>query len=614
MTLPEHARREIEMLAARYPERRAALLPALRVVERECGAVTEPGMLEVAGLLGVPPAHVFGVFTFYTHYRRATDGTFVLQVCSTLPCALRGSERIFDRIAERLGLRNGQTTRDGRFTLKKVECLADCDRAPLLQCNDDYLEFLTPERIDELIGQLERGSPAFAPEGASAGRPAFARVRAEVSRTRHEPVVLKYVEHPDSHTIGFYESHGGYRQAERVVRSVAPKEIIETVKASGLRGKGGAGFSTGMKWGFIAPDSPNKRYLICNADESEPGTFKDKMILEEDPHAVLEGIIIAAKAIGARDAYVYIRGEFSHGARVVQGAIDEATRKGYLGKKIFGTDYDLEVTVHRGAGAYICGEETGLITSLEGERGYPKIKPPFPAVEGFFRCPTIVNNVETLASVPAIFEKGVDWHRSAGTKECPGWKIFCLCGHVARPGLYEVPLGTPLRELIYELGGGIADGRSLKAVIPGGISAAVLTPDEIDVAMDFEALKKAGTMLGSGGVIVMDDRTCMVDAVWNTLRFFHHESCGQCTPCREGTGWLEKMLERIERGGGRPSDLARIDEICDAMVGRTICVLADAAAMPTQSILKKYRSEFEQHIRERGCPLRRAEAPAHARV
>ena len=594
--LSDKARREIEALAGRYPERRAALLPALRVVERELGAVTEPGMLQVAEILGVSPAHVFGVFTFYTHYRRATDGKYVLQVCSTLPCALKGSERIYDHLVERLGIRNGETTRDGRFTLRKVECLADCDRAPLAQCNDDSVEFLTPERIDELIDQLNRDAPAFT------------RVSAAVPKTKYEPVTLKYVEHPKSHTMKFYESHGGYRQAERAVKKLSPAKIIEIVKSSGLRGKGGAGFPAGLKWGFVPKDSPKPRYLICNADESEPGTFKDKMLLEEDPHAVLEGIIIAAKAIGSHHCYIYIRGEFPYGARVLQGAVDEATKKKYLGKKIFGTDYALEVTVHRGAGAYICGEETGLITSLEGERGYPKIKPPFPAVEGFFHCPTIVNNVETLASFPPILEKGAEWHTSVGTEKAPGCKIFCLCGHVERPGLYEVPLGTPLREIIYDLGGGIPDGRSLKAVIPGGISAAVLTPDEIDCTMDFECLKENKTMLGSGGIIVMDDSTCMVDVVWNTLRFFHHESCGQCTPCREGTGWLEKMLARIERGSGTEADLKLIDQICDNMVGRTICVLADAAAMPTQSILKKYRSEFEEHIRTGGCPVRSREA------
>ena len=558
-------------------------------------------MRYVAKLVGVPPAKVFGVVTFYTHYKRAGEGKYQIQVCATLPCALRGGLDLYHHLSKTLGLRAGQTSSEGLFTLKKVECLANCDKAPCLQVNEDYFDHVTTAEADTMVAKMRKAE-------WTAKLPPYS-----VPKTKYPPVLLQPVKEPDSHTLAHYEKRGGYKQAAKVYATMKPPELIEFVKKSGLRGRGGAGFPTGMKWGFVPAASPKPKYLVCNDDESEPGTFKDKILTERDPHRVLEGIQIGAFAIQAHDAYIYIRGEFGHGARVLQGAINEAYAKGLFGKDLYGTGYRLDVTLHRGAGAYICGEETGLLSSLEGGRGYPKIKPPFPAVEGLFRSPTIVNNVETLAMVPLILEKGIEWFRSTGTEKSPGTKIFCLCGHVERPGLYEVPLGIPLREMIYDLGGGISGGRQLKAVIPGGSSAAVLTADEIDVKMDFDSLAAAKTMLGSGGVIVMDDSTCMVDALWNVLRFYHHESCGQCTPCREGTGWLDKILHRLETGRGTSADLGVILEICDEMVGRTICVLADAAAMPAKSIVQKFKAEFERHVTEKRCPFKSNGAGAEAR-
>jgi NADH-quinone oxidoreductase subunit F len=368
-----------------------------------------------------------------------------------------------------------------------------------------------------------------------------------------------------------------------------------------------------MKWSFVPHPSknPKPRYLVCNADESEPGTFKDKMIIERDPHQLIEGMIIAAYAMTSNTAYIYIRGEFCLGAKVLQKAIDEAYAKGYLGANVMGTGFKLDITVHRGAGAYICGEETGLLSSLEGGRGYPKIKPPFPAVEGLFRCPTVVNNVETLASVPHIVKNGVEWFRKMGTEKSPGPKILSVSGHVERPGNYEIPLGLPFKDLL-EMAGGVRGGKKLKAVVPGGSSAKILTAEEaMKVNMDFDSLGAAGSMLGSGGVIVMDEDTCMVDALWNLLRFYHHESCGQCTPCREGTGWLEKICERLENGHGKPEDLATMFDVATNMCGRTICVLADAAAWPAQSYSTKFKAEFEQHINEKRCPFKSTHVPAH---
>jgi NADH-quinone oxidoreductase subunit F len=595
---------ELESVCSRYPKREAALLPALRLLEREFGSISDDGMKYVAKLIGVPPAKVFGVVTFYTHYKRAGEGKYQFQVCATLPCALRGGLDLYHHLSKSLGITHGQTTPEGLFTLKKVECLADCDKAPCLQVNEDYFDKVRPEDTDRMISQMRRAE-------WTVQIPPYT-----VPKTKYPPVLLEHVQEDGSFTLENYEKRGGYQQAARVFTSMKAPDLIEFVKKSGLRGRGGAGFPTGMKWGFVPAASPKPKYLVCNDDESEPGTFKDKMLTERDPHRVLEGIQIGSFAIQAHDAYIYIRGEFGRGAKVLNAAIQEAYAKGLFGKDLFGTGYRLDVTLHRGAGAYICGEETGLLSSLEGGRGEPRLKPPFPAVSGLYGCPTIINNVETLCNVPFIVDRGADWFLSIGTEKSPGTKIFCLCGHVERPGLYEVPLGIPLREMIFDLGGGIPGGRKLKAVIPGGSSAAVLTADEIDVKMDFDSLAAAKTMLGSGGVIVMDDTTCMVGALWNVLRFYHHESCGQCTPCREGTGWLDKILGRLETGRGTAADLGVILEVCDEMVGRTICVLADAAAMPAKSIVQKFKAEFEAHVTEKRCPFKAkgsgtAALPAH---
>ncbi len=603
---------ELERICARYPRREAALLPALRLLEREFGHVSEPGMVYIAKLIGVSPAKVFGVVTFYTHYLRPSDGKHVMQVCATLPCALRGGLDLYRHLSKNLGIKHGETTPDRLFTLKKVECLANCDKAPCLQVGEHYFDKLAPDTVDAMVDEMRKGrwKPVEMPY--------------VVPKTKHEPILLKHVLEPGSNTLEHYVARGGYKAAEKAFKEYKPysemggadgkqivKEgLIDLVKRSGLRGRGGAGFPTGLKWSFVPHPSknPKPRYLVCNADESEPGTFKDKMLIERDPHQLLEGIIISAYACTANAAYIYIRGEFGLGATILQRAIDEAYKGGYLGENVMGTGFKLDVTVHRGAGAYICGEETGLLSSLEGGRGYPKIKPPFPAVEGLFRCPTVVNNVETIATVPHIVMKGVDWFRSMGTAKSPGPKILSVAGHVERPGNFEVPLGIPFAELL-ELAGGVRGGKKLKAVVPGGSSAKILTAEEaMKVNMDFDALGAAGSMLGSGGVIVMDEDTCMVDAVWNLMRFYHHESCGQCTPCREGTGWLEKICERLENGHGREDDLKLLYEVGDNMCGRTICVLADAAAWPAQSYSTKFKAEFEEHIRLKRCPFKKSEA------
>jgi NADH-quinone oxidoreductase subunit F len=404
------------------------------------------------------------------------------------------------------------------------------------------------------------------------------------------------------HTLAAYRAAGGYSALHKAL-SMAPSAIVEEVKASNLRGRGGAGFATGLKWTFL-PKDIRPRYLTVNADESEPGTFKDRYIIEFEPHMLLEGIAITCLANDIHLAYVYIRGEFAKQARALEAAIAEAYAAGLLGPRLAGKEgFALDVHVHRGAGAYICGEESALLESLEGKKGYPRLKPPFPAVVGLWGKPTIINNVETLANVPWIVEHGGAAFAALGTGKSGGTRLFCVSGHVNRPGVYEKPVHYNLKKLIMEDCGGMVGGRKPKAVIPGGSSAPVLTGDEIDVSLEFDALKAAGTMAGSGGIIVMDDSTCMVRALLRISKFYAEESCGQCTPCREGTPWMEGVLEKLEAGHGVPGDVDRLMQMANSIGGQTICALGDAAAMPVQSFVKKFKAEFERHVTERRCPF-----------
>jgi NADH-quinone oxidoreductase subunit F len=360
-----------------------------------------------------------------------------------------------------------------------------------------------------------------------------------------------------------------------------------------------------VKWSFIPKDSKKPVYLCCNADESEPGTFANRYELEFDPHCIIEGIVIACLAVGAHTAYTYLRGEFTVQKRIFDTAVAEAYANNYLGKNILGSGFDLDVFTHRGAGAYICGEETGLLESLEGKRAYPRNRPPFPAIQGAFGCPTVVNNIETLSNVPHIINRGADWYKSIGPEKSPGPKLFCLSGHINKPGLYELPMGFPLKDLIYDVGGGILDGKALKGVIPGGSSFPIFTADEaVKVNMDFDSVRAAGSLMGTAGVMVMNEDTCMVDALKTIAHFYHHESCGQCTPCREGCGWIEKLLIDLEAGRGKMEDLKTMYDAAANMEGNTICVLADSLSMPVKSFVPKYRDEFEAHIKLGRCPFK----------
>lgn len=633
-TFSPEAEAELERICSRYPERRAALLPALRLCEDEFGTIDLGAMQLVAGKLGVSPAFVLGVHSFYFHFRRETDGKFVIEVCRTLPCALRGSDAFAAHAAKKLGIGFGETTQDGLFTLKNAECLAACDKAPLVHVNAWSFELLDEKAFDEIIdhlrenpddGEFLKGGRKWPNPWTKAADTAAKRTKPEGERDyehealTHEPVLFKRCFTEGWSNYAEYLKTGpGYRGSKKAL-GMTPAEVVTLTKKSGLRGRGGAGFPTGLKFSFVPPleKVPGPRYLLVNADESEPGTFKDIRFIEDDPHSILEGSVIAAHAIQANDIYIYIRGEMRLGAEVLDLAIAEAYEHGIFGENGLGYGKRLDCYVHRGAGAYICGEETGLISSLEGDRGNPRLKPPYPAVQGVWGQPTIVNNVETLANLPYLLDRGLEWYTSMGTPPIPkeeapprgklgsqGPKVWCVSGHVNRPGVYDVPFGISLRQLIMDerYCGGIPGGRKLKAVVPGGSSMKVLTADEVDCLLCFDAVAAAGSSIGSSAIFVMDDSTCIVNALYNVLRFYEHESCGQCTPCREGAGWITKIVGRIENGLGTMDDLEAITRITEQACGRTICVLAEAWSWPAESYMAKFRDEFEAHIREGRCP------------
>lgn len=420
-------------------------------------------------------------------------------------------------------------------------------------------------------------------------------------------LVTRNIGKENSHTLAVAQADGAYsRVAAAIART--PDDIVQEVIKSNLRGLGGAGFPAGRKWSFLPKGSPKPRYLVVNGDEGEPGTVKDKYIMIHDPHLLIEGIIITCWAIQCHKAFIYIRGEYDLPIQRVESAIAEAKGAGILGERVMGHDFALDIVVHRGAGAYICGEETALLESLEGKRGWPRLKPPFPAVEGYQRCPTVVNNIETLSYVPFVIEMGAQAFADLGSERNGGLRMYSVSGRVKKPGVYELPMGTPLRQIIYEHAGGIAGDRKLKAVIPGGSSSPILTPDEIDVPMDFDSLAKIGSMLGSAGIIVFDETVSIPEALLVLSRFYAHESCGQCTPCREGTAWMAKIIHRIIAGDGSAGDADNLVRIARNIIGNTICPLGDAAAMPVISYVTKFRGEFEEWIK-RGRPISAREAP-----
>ncbi|HEX4085129.1 MAG TPA: NADH-quinone oxidoreductase subunit NuoF [Chthoniobacteraceae bacterium] len=609
MNLPAELSAKIDEVITHYPvSRRSATLPLLHLIQEQFGFVSDEAITWIAAKLEIEPINVLELVTFYPMFRRQPAGQTHIRVCRTLSCAMAGSYQLLDKVCAAAGIeRHGHdhgnpvaVSADGKYSIEFVECLASCGTAPVAMSNDDFHERVTDEAIPQLLE-----SP-----GSSATVP-----KIHPPHWREKRIVFQNIDREGwSNDIEKYLLYGGYQEMKKAF-AMPRADIVNEVKASGLRGRGGAGFPCGVKWSFIKPDEKKPVYLICNADESEPGTFKDRYIIHQDPHQLIEGMIIACYAVNARLAYIYIRGEFPEGAQILEKALAEAKAKGFLGKNILGSGFDLEIYVHRGAGAYICGEETGLIESLEGKRAYPRIKPPyFPAVLGLYQCPTIVNNVETLCHVKHIVRMGGAEYAKLGRPNNTGTRILCVSGDVQKPGYFEVEVGSlTMGELINEVCGGPKPGRTIKAVTPGGSSAKVLsatdrykikekqadgtmTEKEIsldDIPMDFDTLAAVGSMAGSGGVIVMDDTRDMVWTLNNINEFYAHESCGQCTPCREGSLWMKKITDRILAGGGVTGDANTLKGVADNIAGRTICAFGEACAWPTQSFIAKFKPEFE---------------------
>jgi NADH-quinone oxidoreductase subunit F len=537
---------------------------------------------------------------YNTHHE---PGQYNIEICDNVPCMLGGAARLGDLLKERLAVDYGETTDDGKFSLGHVECLGACATAPMFMCTEKatgkiryFEELATPEKLDEALALIAAGQGFDTCERWPLG-PFRHGGKPETN------FLLGRVDKPDSHKLASYIADGGYETAKAVLTGGvganppwSPQRVIDEMKAANVRGRGGAGFPAGQKWSFLPPGK-YPRYLVVNADESEPGTFKDRMIMEYDPHQLIEGIILACYAIEAERAFIYVRGEYYFAAERLEGAIAEAEAKGFMGENLFGTGKKLKVVVHRGAGAYECGEETAQLTSLEGYRGHPRLKPPFPAVEGLYAKPTIVNNVETIANVPHVLRHGADWYKQWGTPQSTGFRVFCLSGQVKYPGLYELPHGTTLRELICDFGGGLTEeAGELKAVIPGGLSVQLLDPTQLDTPLDYESLAKQGSALGSAAVIVIGANQSLVEVARRTLAFYREESCGKCTPCREGTPWLEAILERIEHGEGRVEDIALLNYIADMIGGKSFCPFGYAAVWGLQSNLAKFRPEFDAAI------------------
>jgi NADH-quinone oxidoreductase F subunit len=567
----------IEEIAARYPQRRSALMPALHLVQRDAGGFVGPDDLAaIADLIGVPVSEAYGVQTYYSMYQRKPLGKYHLQVDTNIPAMLAGAQGIVAHLEKALGIRVGQTTADGLFTLSTVECLASCGTCPVVQVRDRYYENMTPGRTDILLAALR--------EGVMPDLPATANYGSECN------VLLARRGTPNATDIDVYLASGGYQALERAL-GMPPDSVVAEVKASNLRGRGGAGFPAGVKWGFLAQNTGKPTYLVCNADEGEPGTFKDRQIMEYDPHLLIEGMTISGYAIGAKLGFIYIRGEFAWIADILERAIQQARVRGFLGPAIKGTGVEFDIIVHLGAGAYVCGEETALIESIEGKRGNPRLKPPFPAVVGLYGSPTIVNNVETLASVPHIVQHGAPAFMRFGAANNFGPKIFGISGHVRRPGAYEYPLGTPLQALLQAAGGVVG---KLKAIIVGGLSVPILTPQEAEgLAMDYDSCLKHGTMLGSGGIMVMNETTNIPQVALRTIRFYAHESCGQCTPCRQGSHAIAALLEGIVSGRGARADIDLVLQLCRRIKGSTLCPTGEAFAMPIEAMVTRFRSEFE---------------------
>jgi NADH-quinone oxidoreductase subunit F len=577
--VPKELRREIVDAMARYPDRRSAAIPALHAAQEVHGWCSPEAIDQVAAVMQLTPAYLTSVATFYdmleTHPKPRND----VYVCTNISCTLRGADDFYEAMI-------AAASEDPDVNVRAFECLGACDIAPMASVNGEYVGPLEYDDAGAIVEALRSGQPVLPDKQL--------RKRQCVHAATGKAIFLKDIDEPGLNTIPVYEQRGGY-SALRKALTMPRDDVLKQIIDSGLRGRGGAGFRMGQKASFL-PHGDMVKYLVCNADESEPGTFKDREIMQKLPHMLIEGIVIACWAAEISTAFIYIRGEYELQADILEAAIAEAYEAGLVGERILGSEHSVSLVLHRGAGAYICGEETGLLDSLEGKRGNPRLKPPFPAIEGLYDGPTLINNVETLSTVPAIINMGGEDYARIGTETSTGTKLVSVSGDVQRPGNYEIELGMSSREIIFDLAGGPPEGREVKFWFPGGSSAPVLTKDDLDLAYDFDTMAKAGSMLGSGAIIVVDDSHTVLEVAIKLAKFYAHESCGKCVPCREGTNWTVKMLRRIESGEATPMDLDLMASVQTQIIGNCLCVLGDAMAMPIGSMIEKFRPELEAEI------------------
>jgi NADH-quinone oxidoreductase subunit F len=581
----------IKAAIEKYGNEREHLMLILRDLERKSGKnVLEPATLrQVAEFMRLPESSLAGFVDFYTMFKTKPRAKFVIRACKSGPCHVMGSTNVFAAVKKKLGILPGEATADGLFYLEACECLGVCSVAPAMMVNYDIHGNLTPKRIASILDSYKKKKPSLSEECG----PEVDGTSCIIAEPKQTKRLLEHVGTVNPRKIESYVEHNGY-QALKKALSMPPSGVIDVVKDSGLRGRGGAGFPAGMKWSFVAKGAMQK-YVICNADEGEPGTFKDRILMEENPQALLEGMAICGYAIDASIGYIYVRGEYRRSIERLQGAIDQARARGYLGRGILGSSFAFDVFIKEGGGAYVCGEETSLINSMEGERGYPRFKPPFPGGAGFMNLPSNVNNVETLMSVPLIIDRGADWYKSAGPSNCSGTKLYCLSGKMNRTGLVELPMGTTLREIINVYGKGMPKGSKFKFAQVGGSAGGILGKDLMDLPLDIDQPIKNGVTLGSGVVLVCDQDTCAVDFLLQILSFFEHESCGQCVPCRVGAPHLHALVKKFAERRARPGDIDLMIENATLMKKASLCALGQSPIMPITTILKYFRGEFEKH-------------------
>uniref|UniRef100_A0A7C3QVL4 NADH-quinone oxidoreductase subunit E/F n=1 Tax=Leptospirillum ferriphilum TaxID=178606 RepID=A0A7C3QVL4_9BACT len=578
----------LEKIMKEWDTPEQAVLPLLHYFMEEKNYISDADVARVSQMTGLTVSDILGIGTFYQHFAFHPTGKNSVRVCLTTPCLFRGGKELFRKLSETLGIGLEETTPDGLFSLYPAQCLGQCSEAPSFSINNDVYVGTSPEKIPAIIEEHRKGK--VCQTVVPVGEP-----------LANSPMVFTSLKSAESVYLEKYLAKEGYKAFEALLRSADADHALEEIKKSGLAGRGGGAFPMYRKLEGVRKN-PAPRYLVCNADEGEPGTFKDRYIMERDPHSLIEGMAISAYIIGAEEGFIYIRSEYPHSYMILEKAIAEAREKGFLGHRILGSDFSFRLRLYRGAGAYICGEETSLINSLEGKRAYPRNKPPHLSEVGLWNKPTEEQNVETLANVPVILRNGGEWYARLGDEKSPGSKLFCLSGNIARPGLYEIPLGMSLRSLIEDLGGGVPGGHRLKALLPAGSASKMLLPEHLDLSLDYPSIAKVGAFLGSASVIVMDDSVCMVDLAYWIAAFSHHESCGQCTPCRDGTEDVYEVLLKVVQGEGKPEYLDLLKSIGSYMREASICGLGQTAPNVPLSSMEYFEEEWKAHLVDHVCP------------